>query len=496
QMMAVRVFNEERKYILAKGAPEAILGRCNTMIDKFGAKISLNQEKLDDVIIKFSSRGLRILAMAYSENCSSKPVSLAGLTDLTFIGFAGIEDAIRPEAIDAVRKCHNAGIKVVMITGDHAKTAQSVAKAVGIGKGKDVPMVITGTELDEMNDKELFEVTPDIDVYARVAPHHKYRIVRQLQAHNNIVAMTGDGVNDAPALKQADIGVAMGGGTDVAKESAHMVLVDDNFATIVKAVRRGRVVLSNLKHIILYILTTSFGGLLTIAMSVAVGIPLPVLPAQLLWINLVTDGTSTFPLAFEKEHGNVMVFYPRRREESLINRKMVIRMILAGFIMMLGTLGVFYIYAHSLVNLDLEDIKKYPELTQMLTKAQTMAFCVLAFFQIWNTQNSRSLERSIFFNLPYPGGSHIDRIGIFSNPILIGVTLLAIGLQVSAVALPFMNHLLDTVPLNREEWIWVMSLTFSIIVILEVVKILTAVYNKLTGKLREDVNLEAIELLK
>ena len=171
-------------------------------------------------------------------------------------------------------------------------------------------------------------------------------------------------------------------------------------------------------------------------------------------------------------------------------------MILAGFIMMLGTLGIFYIYAHSLVNLDFEDIKKYPELSQMLSKAQTMAFCVLAFFQIWNTQNSRSLERSIFFNLPYPGGSHIDRIGIFSNPILIGVTLLAIGLQVSAVALPFMNHLLDTVPLNRDEWILVMSLTFSIIVILEIVKILTAVYNKLTGKLREDVNLEAIELLK
>ncbi|MFA6571402.1 MAG: HAD-IC family P-type ATPase [Bacteroidota bacterium] len=495
QLMAVKATNDDKNYILAKGAPEKIIERCILMIDVNGANIPIDNSLLNSEILKFSQKGLRVLALAYCDNCESKPVSLDSLKNLIFIGFAGIEDAVRQEAVDAVSKCHSAGIKVIMITGDHAKTAQSVAKTVGIGKGKEMPRVVTGTELDEMTDIQLFEHCPDIDVYARVAPHHKYRIVKQLQAHDNIVAMTGDGVNDAPALKQADIGVAMGGGTDVAKESAHMVLVDDNFATIVKAVRRGRVVLSNLKHIILYILSTSFGGILTIAMSVAVGMPLPVLPAQLLWINLVTDGTSTFPLGFEREHGNVMVFFPRKKGEPLINSRMVIRMIIAGIIMMIGTLGIFYYYAHEIIGMDLNIIAKDAHMEEILTKAQTMAFCVLAFFQIWNVQNSRSLDRSLFFNLPYPGGTHIDKIGPFSNPTLLGVMLLAIVLQISAVVLPFMNHLLDTVPLNFQEWFLVISITFSIIVIIEISKVIAAIYNKLTGKLRGDVNIEALSQL-
>jgi magnesium-transporting ATPase (P-type) len=493
QLMAIRALSFDKRYIMAKGAPEKILARCTHMIDVNGNKMPLETVHLKDEISELSEQGLRVLALSYKETDKDGIISIDDLDKLVFAGFVGIEDAVRPEAKEAVEKCFNAGIKVVMITGDHAKTAQAVSKSVGIGRGKEMPTVITGQELDEMTDDELFVRCRDIDVYARVAPEHKYRIVKQIQANENIVSMTGDGVNDAPALKQADIGVAMGSGTDVAKEAAHIVLIDDNFASIVRAVRRGRVILHNLQHILLYILATSFGGLLTIAMSVAIGFPLPILPAQLLWINLVTDGTSTFPLAFEKEHGDVMVFLPRQKSAPLITMRMVRRMLVAGSIMMVGTLGVFYWYGGDILALTITEIRADDGLMAIYTKAQTMAFCVLAFFQIWNVQNSRSDERSIFFNLPYPGGQKIDRIHPFQNPILLAVMGLAIILQVSAVALPFMNSLLDTVPLSTEEWGIVIGLTFSIVVLIEAVKLGRAYLNLMTGKIREDVNVDAIK---
>ena len=493
QLMAVSFIKDNHNLLLIKGAPEKILENCTTMLDRDANKVELNTKLLQDKALEFSEHGLRVLAMAYMEKPNTV-ATLESIENLTFVGFAGIYDAARPEAAEAVNRCHGAGIRVIMITGDNPKTAQTIAKHVNIAKEKDAPVVITGMELDEISDDELFDRVPDIDVYARVAPHHKYRIVQQIQKHNKVVAMTGDGVNDAPALKQADIGVAMGSGTDVAKESAQMILMDDNFATIVNAVRRGRVVLHNLQHIILYILATSLGGLLTIAMSVAVGFPLPILPAQLLWINLVTDGTSTFPLAFEKEHGNVMVFRPRERNSALISRSMVYRVVICGFIMMLGTLGVFWLYGHQIIGMQYTDIQKDPILLNIYSKAQTMAFCVLAFFQIWNVQNSRSEERSLLFKLPYAGGESIDRVSPSQNPILLGVMLLAILLQVSAVALPFMNDLLDTVPLCTKDWLLVIGLTFSIIIIVEIIKISKALYNKARGIVRQDVNLESLNI--
>ncbi len=484
QMMAVKAANKEENCIFAKGAPEVILSRCKNMLDIDGNKIDLDLDLLRKKIIDFSKKGLRVLALAgIDQKDVEGDLELNKLQNMTFVGFAGIEDSVRPEAALAVKRCRNAGIKVVMITGDHSRTAQAVAKSVGIGENKEIPVAISGQEIDELSDEELFERAPKIDVYARVAPQHKFRIVRQLQKHKNIIAMTGDGVNDAPALKQADIGVAMGSGTDVSKEAAHMVLTDDNFATIVKAVRRGRIVLHNLQHIITYILATSFGGLLTIAMSVAVGLPLPVLPAQLLWINLVTDGTSTFPLAFEKEHGDVMVFYPRNKETPLISRPMLYRMLICGVVMMIGTLGVFYYSTPDIYNATPEQ----------MDRARTLAFCVLAFFQIWNVQNSRSIDRSLFFDLPYAGGERIDKASPFKNPILLAVMLLAVGLQVSAVAIPVMNDLLDTTPLTANEWLLIIGITFSIIIIVEIIKISGALIDYARGKTRDDVNEAALE---
>ncbi|MCX6155519.1 MAG: HAD-IC family P-type ATPase [Candidatus Kapabacteria bacterium] len=480
QLMAVRVKDQNNYSIFVKGAPEQIIKRCTKMLDHDANIHSIEDKSLKDIASDFSDKGLRVLALAYSKNASEKVIEFENLHDLVFVGFAGIEDSVRPEAVQAVKDAHSAGIRVVMITGDHIQTAKAVAKSIGIGDHNNEPKAINGIDLNNMSDDDLFKIAPDISVYARVAPQDKLRIVKQLQKHSSIVAMTGDGVNDAPALKQADIGVAMGSGTDVAKEAASMVLLDDNFATIVKAVRRGRVILQNLQHILLYILSTSFGGLLTIAMSVAFGLPLPVLPAQLLWINLVTDGTSTFPIAFEKEHGNVMCAPPRKKNAQLVTKGMIVRIIFAGLIMMAGTLGVFYYYIHgyTLAN----DVNIYN--LEIIRKPQTVAFCILAFFQIWNVQNSRSVKRSLFFNLTYPipnnsdgsgfQGNKLEKISITQNLPLFGVMLFAVALQLGAVMIPFLNEILGTVPLNGSDWVLIGVVSISIIVFTELLKYLFA----------------------
>ncbi|MCX7907906.1 MAG: HAD-IC family P-type ATPase [Ignavibacteria bacterium] len=465
QLMGVRAEIGGEVLILIKGAPEKVLRRCKYSLQSDGKISNLETNLVEEQINQMSSEGLRILALAFKKSETNGFVTLDQLEELIFVGFAGIEDAIRPEAIEAVSDCHRAGIKVVMITGDHIKTAKTVAKKVGICPKNVEPFALTGVELDKMSDEELFKIAPKVDVYARVVPEHKFRIVRQLQLNNNIVAMTGDGVNDAPALKQADIGVAMGSGTDVAREAAHMVLLDDNFATIVQAVRRGRIILANLRHILLYILSTSAGGLLTIAASVLLGFPLPLLPAQLLWVNLVTDGTSTFPLAFEKEHGDVMAFPPRKKDEPLVSKGMIYRIIISAFVMALGTLGLFYYYLGGSFN-------PSPEI---LDKARTVAFCTLALFQIWNVQNSRSLDRSLFFNLKYSKTDKLDRVTFSKNLVLFAVMLLALFLQVFAVTTPFMNVVMDTVPLSFTDWLLVLLTTFSIIVIVEIHKYINSI---------------------
>lgn len=464
QFMAVDVKHGDERYLTVKGSGVSVIERSKYMLDPEGNIVEIDRNIISRQIIKYSDNGLRVIAMAYKDFDGKDRYEVEDISDLIFIGLVGIEDAVREEAVEAVNNCYSAGVKVVMITGDHIRTASAIAKSVGIGKDKEKIIAILGREIDSMTDEELFEKVPNIDVYARVAPEHKFRIVKQLQKHDKVIAMTGDGVNDAPALKQADIGVAMGSGSDVAKEASHMVLMDDNFATIVKAIRRGRIILSNLKHILLYILSTSFGGLLTIASSVLVGYPLPILPAQLLWINLVTDGTSTFPLAFEKEHGDVMRQKPRKKDAPLVPREFVFRIAFAGFLMMLGTIAIFHFSAEDIFNPSLDE----------LARSRTLAFSTLAFFQIWNVQNSRSYDRSLFFNLPYNKTDKLDRISPFRNPTLLLVMLLAIALQVSAVEIPIMNTLLNTVPLSMDDWLNVMTYSFSIIIFVEIAKYINA----------------------
>jgi Ca2+-transporting ATPase len=304
------------------------------------------------------------------------------------------------------------------------------------------------------------------DVYARVAPEHKLRIVRQLQAHEHVVAMTGDGVNDGPALKQADIGVAMGSGTDVAKEASAMVVQDDNFATIVSAIRYGRVMFRNLQHMVLYVLCTSTGGVLTLSAAVVLGFPRPILAVQLLWINLVTDGTSTIPLAYEKEHGDIMAEQPRRRSEGLLNWEMGERIISAGLFMMFGTLLVFEIvlnhYGFTVFSASIP--------ADVMTSARTAAFTTLALFQIWNVHNSRALKHSIF------------SIGLAGNKPLLVVTILALLLQIAAVELPFMHPLLRTTGMHRDEWLLCVGTSLSLVVLVELRKWAARVYARTAGE--------------
>lgn len=450
--MVSRISDDTRSFYVIKGSVERVIAMCDRELRHEGIH-PLNQSWTEERQTQFSQRGLRVIATAFLPTEQGADADPANLSGCIFAGLHGIEDPPRDEARAAVAAALEARIKVVMITGDHAVTASSIARQLDLA-GKRTPRTIKGTELEEMSDDDLFERVNTTDVYARVAPDHKLRIVKQLQAHGHVVAMTGDGVNDAPALKQADIGIAMGSGTDVAKEASAMVVQDDNFATIVSAIRYGRVMFRNLQHMVLYVLATCTGGVLTLTAAVVFGFPLPLTAVQLLWINLVTDGTSTIPLAYEKEHGNIMGEPPRSRSDGLLNWQMGERIIGAGLIMMFGTLFVFEtVLEHHGFTLFAKNITE-----QAMTAARTAAFTTLALFQIWNVHNSRALHHSLF------------QVGIAANRPLLAVTILALLLQASAVQLPFMHNLLKTTSLPLNEWLLCIGVSLLLVVLVELRK--------------------------
>jgi Ca2+-transporting ATPase len=456
QYMVSHITDGSESYYVIKGSVERITRMCNREARSEGVQ-PIQREWIGERQRQFAHRGLRVIATAYLpleegwEEGEPDPTQLHGCI---FAGIHGIEDPPRDEVKQAIEEAHSAGIKVVMITGDHVDTAVSIGRQLGIGQGGKL-RALKGEDLEEMDDDDLMERVETTDIYARVAPEHKLRIVRGLQRRKQVVAMTGDGVNDAPALKQADIGIAMGSGTDVAREAAAMVIQDDNFATIVSAVRYGRVMFRNLQHMVLYVLCTSVGGMLTLAAAIVLGFPLPAIAVQLLWINLVTDGTSTIPLAYEKEHGDTMTEPPRKRSEGLINVRMGERIIAVGLVMMLGTLLAFEItfdhYGYSALSKDIPD--------DVMLHARTVAFTTLALFQIWNVHNSRAVDHSIF------------QIGLFSNMPLVGVTILALLLQFVAVEVPFMHPLLETTHLYYHEWLLAIGISMSLVVLVELRKL-------------------------
>ena len=410
-----------------KGAPEAVAARCVRCMDATG-RTDNDDEGFDRAALLRQAEGLaaegyRVLAFACRDwqQLPDAPVGEGIETDLTFVGLVALLDPPRPEVREAVATCRAAGITPIMITGDHPVTARAIAERLGMARPGD--RLLTGRELARLSDAELDAVIGDTPVYARVAPEQKIRIVNALQERGEFVAMTGDGVNDAPALRRADIGVAMGGiGTDVAREAAHMVLLDDNFATIVSAVREGRRIFDNIRKFIRYTMTSNAGEIWTLFLAPFLGLPIPLLPIQILWINLVTDGLPGLALSFEPHEPGLMRRPPRPPGESIFAHGMGWHMLWIG--LLIGGLSVgAQAWAYHAGN----------------DHWQTMVFNVLTFAQLFHVMAIRSERQSLW------------RIGVFSNRPLLGAVALTFGLQLLVTYIPFLQGVFNTQSLSLAE---------------------------------------------
>jgi Ca2+-transporting ATPase len=434
-----------------KGAPEVVLSRCTGVMKPEG-RAPLDDGDAADAIrwnTEMASRGLRVLAVATKElSDGGSDFSEAMEEGFTFLVLFGIMDAPRPEALEAVKRCKDAGMRVVMITGDHQLTAEAVAREMGILDAGGESML--GEELEQASDAELERRVAKVAVYARVSPEHKIRIVRALKANGHIVAMTGDGVNDGPALKGADIGVAMGiTGTDVAKESAAMVLTDDNFATIVAAVEEGRAVYDNMRKFVRYMLSTNSGEILVIFVASLIGPVLgwpegsfPILVAiQILWVNLITDGVPALALSVEPPEGGIMSRPPRDPKEGILAGGIGFHVVWVGLLMMVGCLWVF------------DD-----GLSGGLDHAHTMCFITLAFFQLWHVLAIR-----------IEGSSAIGR-GFFSNPWLLGAVALSAGAMLAVIYVPALASIFKVAPLTLGELAECLSVSSSVFFLVEAEK--------------------------
>jgi len=432
-----------------KGAPERIVEFCSHVF-KDGEVVELDDQlrkKIVEISEQFGSEALRVMAGAFEEMPAGKDKLERSEIEgsLTFAGLWGMIDPPREESIEAVKDAKAAGIKPVMITGDHAVTALAIAKAVGIAEGG---KAVTGKEIDGMEKPALADAALESGVFARVTPAHKLKIMEALKEKGHIVAMTGDGVNDAPALKGADIGVAMGlAGTEVAKEAADMILMDDNFATIVHAVEEGRVIYNNLKRVVFFLLATNLGEILTLAAALVLGLDLPLTAVMILWVNLVTDGACTVPLGMEPGHADILKRPPRDPKEFIIDRVVALRMALLTPIMAAGTIGLFW----------------YSKESGGLDYARTVAFTTLAAFQWFQALNARSAHHSVL------------SLGLLSNRwLLLGVGV-AILLQIGAVQSPIGQLLFGTVDLTAADWLLIALVSSSIWVADELYK-LTGAY--------------------
>ncbi|MEK9132083.1 MAG: HAD-IC family P-type ATPase, partial [Patescibacteria group bacterium] len=403
----------------------------------------LDEEKkkeLESAFHQLAQDGLRVVAYAINFNVNRDVVVPETLPPLSFVGFFGMKDALRSEVKEAVQRVKSANIRVVMITGDHRLTATAVAKEAGIYQEND--LVLTGEEIDTMSDMELEEKLARTSVFARVTPDHKLRIIQAYRKRGEIVAMTGDGVNDAPSLVAADIGVAMGKiGTEVAKSAADIVLMDDNFGSIVSAVEEGRSIYKTIKKVILYLFSTNLGETLTITGALLLGFPLPLLPAHIIWLNFVTDGFLDVSLAMEPKEEGLLRGNFAHPKKYLIDKLMTQRMFLTALPMTIGTLFLFNGYFET-----------------DLAKAWTISLTTLAVFQWFNAWNCRHESKSIFQMNP------------FSNKWLVGATAIVIFLQLFVVYNPFMQKFLRTTPLELSEWLIIVLIATSIILVEEIRK--------------------------
>jgi len=429
--MSVLVSHQGGKLVCAKGAPDLLVSQCayvlwDDQVVPFTASLKNKVLAANEAMARES---LRVLGMAYRdvkahETCASGEQAESGLI---FVGLTGMMDPPRKEVKEAIYKCRQAGIKTVMITGDHGTTAEAIARTLGIigREGR----VITGTELAAMTDEDLEKVADDVNVYARVSPEHKLRIVQALQRRGHVVAMTGDGVNDAPAVKAADIGIAMGiTGTDVTKEASALVLSDDNFSSIVAAVEEGRGIYENIRKFIRYLLASNVGEIMTMFLAMMAGLPLPLVPIQILWVNLVTDGLPAMALGVDQAESDLMQQKPRAAKENIFARRLGWKIVSRGVLIGLCTLGAFVLA-----------LKAGEGQSNQLVHAQTVAFATLVMAQLIHVFDCRS-SRSIFHRK------------LLENKFLVFAVLSSLVLMLAVLYIEPLQPVFKTVPLDLRDW--------------------------------------------
>ncbi|HUU56619.1 MAG TPA: cation-transporting P-type ATPase, partial [bacterium] len=439
---------------MVKGAPEIILNLC-TAAREGGADKPLTAESrasLEAANADLAARGLRVLAAATRQVGADEEISDGVERDLTFLGYVAIEDPPRPEVYEAVRNCRTAHITPIMVTGDHKATAAAIAAEVGIlDEGH---TVLSGADLDELSDEALIDELEDARVLARVTPEHKLRIVRALRARGAVVAMTGDGVNDAPALKEADIGVAMGiTGTDVSKEASDMILTDDNFATIVAAVEEGRAIYANIKKFIHFLLSCNASELLVMFVATLAGWPLPLLPIQILWVNLITDGAPALALGVDPPEVGLLLKRPRPKHAFLFDARDLRLIPVQGLAIAAATLGSYLLVLYYF--------------QEGLATARTFAFSVLTLSQLFHALNCRSQTRSFF------------ALGPFSNPWLLYAVGFSLMLHFAIIYVPFLQPIFHTVPLSLRDWGLMFAISALPLVFMEIYKPLSALVKRI-----------------
>ncbi|HHI3606759.1 TPA: cation-translocating P-type ATPase [Bacillus anthracis] len=460
KMMSTVHTYDESYYSMTKGAIDKLLPLC-THIFKNGKIEGLTEDDKNQILEAaevMSQEALRVLSFAFKQYNSSD-VDIDHLEEnLIFIGLVGMIDPPRTEVKDSISECKKAGIRTVMITGDHKDTAFAIAKELGIAE--EISEIMIGTELDNISDTELANKINHLHVFARVSPEHKVKIVKALRAKGNIVSMTGDGVNDAPSLKQADVGVAMGiTGTDVAKGAADVVLTDDNFSSIVKAVEEGRNIYRNIKKSILFLLSCNFGEIIALFLAILLGWATPLRPIHILWVNLITDTLPALSLGVDPEDPDVMKEKPRHAKESLFSGSVPF-LIFNGFVIGLLTLIAFIAGAKFYTG-DTNLFPLFPERIDedALLHAQTMAFVVLSFSQLVHSFNLRSRTKSIF------------SIGIFTNKYLVFSLLIGVLMQVCIISIPPLANIFGVHALTMRDWGFVLLLSIIPLVVSEFIKL-------------------------
>lgn len=432
KMMTTFHENIEKNPVVSftKGAPDVVLSRCSYW-KKNNEIVELNEElreKISEVNQKFSKNALRVLALAYRsfEKMPEEITVDAIEKEMIFVGLVGMIDPARAEAKEAIKLCKHAGIIPVMITGDYKETAFAIGQQLGMVE--DISQAMMGTELEQYNAEQMREIVKDKRVYARVSPEHKVKIVTALKENGNIVAMTGDGVNDALAIKKADIGIAMGiTGTDVAKNTAEVILTDDNFASIVDAVQEGRIIYSNIKKFVSFLLSCNIGEILIVLVSILMKLPVPLLPIQLLWLNLVTDSFPALALGVEKGDEDIMNQPPRDPQEPILDKKTSIRITVQSIAITIATIGAYQYGLHHFTEHSLEG-------------ARTIAFVTLILAELLRSYSARSESHTVM------------SIGMFSNRALTLGTVFSLFMTLIVVYIPFMRTLFHTVFLGAEEW--------------------------------------------